>query len=381
MGAPAARDSDHVEATVFRDVVGRFTSGVTVITTALDGRRYGTTASAMSSLSMDPPMILVCLNESSETGEAVRKSGTFAVNILARGQEHLAGQFAVKGADKFAEVPIRDGILGDPVIERTLATLQCRTAETVTGGTHTVFLAVVVDAEARDLEPLTYFRGRFGQLEQAKEAEAYAGLRDWVLARHVAPGEELDLVSLSEMLHLEAEHVTTALIKLSMEGLVGRTEDGGFATTAITSEVMHGMFDARCAIEIGILDAHASSISTEQLESLEEIASELNLLVNDESPDIGAFLALSHRYHAEVVGLGNCDQLIDAFARLGISGVWRSAIADLAWWDLFDVRYHRELTAALRARSTSEAKQLVYKHNADVKRLVDDIIDAQGGQL
>jgi 4-nitrophenol 2-monooxygenase / 4-nitrocatechol 4-monooxygenase, reductase component len=70
---------------VFRDVIGRFTSGVTVITTAVDGGRFGTTASAFSSLSMEPPMVLVCLNKTSDTQAAVLKAGAFAVNILSDG--------------------------------------------------------------------------------------------------------------------------------------------------------------------------------------------------------------------------------------------------------------------------------------------------------
>ena len=91
MTVAAATTPQVVDQKAFRDVVGRFTSGVTVITTAVDGQPYGTTASAMSSLSMDPPMLLVCLNKSSETGAAVLKAQSFAVNILADGQEHLAG--------------------------------------------------------------------------------------------------------------------------------------------------------------------------------------------------------------------------------------------------------------------------------------------------
>ena len=85
---------------VFRDVIGRFTSGVTVITTAVDGVRFGTTASAFSSLSMEPPMVLICLNKTSETQAAVLKAGAFVVNILSEGQQDLAFRFARKG-DKF----------------------------------------------------------------------------------------------------------------------------------------------------------------------------------------------------------------------------------------------------------------------------------------
>lgn len=370
-----------VDQRIFRDVVGRFASGVTVITTTADDKQYGTTASAMSSLSMDPPMILICLNKTSETGAAVLTSGTFAVNILAKGQEHLASQFAVKGDDKFADVSTARGVLGDPLIADTLATMQCRTVETVTGGTHTVFLAEVVDAEARDLEPLTYFRGRFGRLEAAMEAEAYRQLRDWVLRREIPAGEHLDLESLRESLQIDPGHLSTALVKLSMENLVTRTEDGAFVTTPITTSVIAGLFDSRCAIEVGIADAYVAHVTDEQVQGLEEIAVELEQIVNEEMPDIDRFLRASHKYHAEFVGLSGCQQLIDAFSRLGISGVWRNAIADLDWWNLFDVRYHQQLTRALQDRSIEGAKRLVYQHNEDVKRMVGGIISQQGGQL
>ena len=160
-----------IDHKAFRDLVGPFASGVTVITTSVDGRSFGTTASAMSSLSMDPPMLLVCLNKTSETGAAVFRAQSFAVNILPDAQEHLAAKFAIKGG----QVRRRGGahgLTGNPLLDGSLATIECRTVETVTGGTHTVFLAEVLTAEARELAPLTYFRGRFGRLEQAKE-EAY----------------------------------------------------------------------------------------------------------------------------------------------------------------------------------------------------------------
>jgi 4-nitrophenol 2-monooxygenase / 4-nitrocatechol 4-monooxygenase, reductase component len=144
---------------VFRDVIGRFASGVTVITTTVDGAPFGTTASAVSSLSMEPPMVLMCLNKTSETQAAILKAGAFCVNILADGQQDLAYQFARKG-DKFSDTAYGQGIEDVPVLGGTLAHLECRVAETVTGGTHTVFRAHVAVASGRDGAPLTYFRGR-----------------------------------------------------------------------------------------------------------------------------------------------------------------------------------------------------------------------------
>jgi flavin reductase (DIM6/NTAB) family NADH-FMN oxidoreductase RutF len=370
-----------VDQKVFRDVVGRFTSGVTIVTTAVDGRRFGTTASAMSSLSMEPPMLLICLNKSSETGAAVLDSGRFAVNILAEAQEHLAGQFAVKGQDKFSGVGVRDGITGSPLIQGTLATLECRTVETVTGGTHTVFLAEVVAAAGSELEPLTYFRGAFGRLERAKEAEAYRLLRDWVLTRRVPTGQTLEPAELMDSLQIDTEHLSRALVKLSSENLVTRRDDGGFELTPITAVVTDGLFDARCAIEVGIADAQVDCIADAQIAVLEGIADRLERIVNETMPDISRFLEASHQYHAEFVGLGGCVELVEAFSRLGISGVWRNAIADLDWWNLFDVRHHQELTEALKERSSRRAKQLIYEHNDQVKQMVRRIIADHGGQI
>src|SRR3954463_9342895 len=86
----------------FRDVISHFASGVTVITVMHEGRAYGTTASAVTSLSLEPPMLLICMNKQSETGRAVAGAGCFGVNILAADQVDLAERFARQGGDTFA---------------------------------------------------------------------------------------------------------------------------------------------------------------------------------------------------------------------------------------------------------------------------------------
>ena len=122
--APAA-----VPDEVFRDVIGRFASGVTVITTTAGGADFGTTASAVSSLSMDPPMMLMCLNRTSDTQVAVLESGVFGVNILAEDQGQVAYQFAKKGQNKFEGVGIRRGQTGVPLVQDALAHLECEVEE------------------------------------------------------------------------------------------------------------------------------------------------------------------------------------------------------------------------------------------------------------
>jgi flavin reductase (DIM6/NTAB) family NADH-FMN oxidoreductase RutF len=156
----------------FRDVIGHFASGVTVITARHEGRPFGTTASAVTSLSLEPPMVLICLNKSSETGQAISAVGRFAINILGDDQPEAARRFAGKGADKFAGIATSPGAWGEPLIDDALATLECRVVEETTGGTHWVFLAEVDHASARSGTPLAYFRGEFHTLSQLAAREA-----------------------------------------------------------------------------------------------------------------------------------------------------------------------------------------------------------------
>jgi flavin reductase (DIM6/NTAB) family NADH-FMN oxidoreductase RutF len=137
---------------------------------------HGTTASAVSSLSLDPPMLLVCMNKSSSTGRAMGDAGHFAVNILGEGQHEAAVRFAQKGDDKFDGARVIPGAFGAPLLAGALATLECRIVDEVTGGTHTIFLAEVARAAARPGAPLAYFRGGFGRLEPA-QPDAAATLR------------------------------------------------------------------------------------------------------------------------------------------------------------------------------------------------------------
>ena len=148
----------------FRDVIGHFASGVTVITALHQGEPFGTTASAVSSLSLEPPMLLVCLNKQSETGRALAACGHFAVNILGAGQADLADRFARKGGNKFDGVATTPGQWGEPLIEEAIAALECAVTEKVTAATHYVFFAEVVSATARGGAPLTYFKGQFAGL-------------------------------------------------------------------------------------------------------------------------------------------------------------------------------------------------------------------------
>lgn len=146
----------------FRNVMSHFASGITVITTRFDGDDYGLTASAVSSVSLDPPMLLICINRRSHTYAAIHQAQFFAVNILSETQNNLARRFASSGADKFGGLNITHGTFGEPLLVDALATLECRVTVETVGGSHAVFLAEVHAGQASEGAPLTYYRGKLG---------------------------------------------------------------------------------------------------------------------------------------------------------------------------------------------------------------------------
>lgn len=149
----------------FRRVLGHFASGVTIVSTCdADGRPTGLTASAFSSVSLDPPLILVCVDHKSQSYPAMRERGYFAVNILAVDQEAISRRFASSRLDKFESVPHRITDLGVPVVEGAVAQLECVTVSMHVEGDHTIFVGRVERAATGGGDPLLYARGRYERL-------------------------------------------------------------------------------------------------------------------------------------------------------------------------------------------------------------------------
>jgi flavin reductase ActVB len=153
--------------TAFRNAMARFASGVTVVTARnADDAFVGFTASAFSSLSLDPPLMLVCLQKDAECYAAFMESDDFAVSILAHGQAHIALRFATKAIDKLQDTPVTPGtIAGLPLVSGASAHAECRIRERVDGGDHTILVGEVIRAEISDAEPLLHFNRRFGRFQ------------------------------------------------------------------------------------------------------------------------------------------------------------------------------------------------------------------------
>src|ERR1700761_8837570 len=177
-GQPTGPGIDRVDATVFRDTLARVPTPVTVVTSHVDRKPHGTTVSAFSSLSLDPPMILVSLDQNSDLLKIIQETGHFGVNVLASGQQALATTFARKGADKFADVAwYMDH--GAPRLAGKGQWLVCRTDQLVTPGGHVIIIGLVgpagthsfalgVPADPPSFEPLLSRQRAFGTVSHLK---------------------------------------------------------------------------------------------------------------------------------------------------------------------------------------------------------------------
>jgi flavin reductase (DIM6/NTAB) family NADH-FMN oxidoreductase RutF len=155
-----------VEREQFFALMASFASSVTVITSkGPDGVVRGLTASAFCSVSLEPRLCLVSVDNRSESIASINESGSFVVNILASDQEEISRRFASKLPDKFEGVSYRHGPeTGAPILDGVLAWIECKVYETVPGGDHTVFIGEIHDGTANEGTPLLYYRGQYRHL-------------------------------------------------------------------------------------------------------------------------------------------------------------------------------------------------------------------------
>lgn len=156
---------DNIE---FRNVCGQFLTGVTIVTAKGEhDELVGFTANSFASVSLDPPLVLVCPDKKLGSYPAFMKAEGFAIHILGHEQEELSTQFAKRGVDKFNGIDHKEGLYGAPIIPGTLAVLQCRAVNKVDGGDHTILIGQVesIGMCEKGRNPLGFFRGQYTRVE------------------------------------------------------------------------------------------------------------------------------------------------------------------------------------------------------------------------
>jgi flavin reductase (DIM6/NTAB) family NADH-FMN oxidoreductase RutF len=339
------------------------------------------TVSAIASLSLDPPMIVTCLNAASSTQEVVRRAGAFAVNILAEDQEQLAALFARSGADPFLDLAWEPGITGAPILVGALAVLECQIAQEVPGGSHRVLLANVVRASAREGSPLAYFRGRFGRIELIQDAEAYRRLRDLVLTRQVSADERLDVERLAGHLKTSPSAVQYALTRLVTENLVIR-EDRGHVVKPLDVATSNATYDARMAIELGVAEITVGHLNDGQLSELRRLAQATADVLSRSDPDgITTYALANKEFHRFLVATAGVDALSAVYEQLSIADLISQALRTQDEIEGILAQEHLDLVQAYERADLDGVRQVIIRHTVHAKQTLQRGIERAGGQL
>jgi flavin reductase (DIM6/NTAB) family NADH-FMN oxidoreductase RutF len=147
----------------FRRVMGHFSTGVTVVASRKpNGEPVGLTVNAFTSVSLQPPLVLICVHQDADAHDPLLQAGHFGISVLKADQEELALRFSrAEPADRFKDMKVAAGPLGSPLIQGSLAWMECSVRQVHPGGDHSVIVAEVMECEAVDGDPLIFFRGSF----------------------------------------------------------------------------------------------------------------------------------------------------------------------------------------------------------------------------
>ena len=149
-----------------RRILGKFATGVTVASTKVGDETWGMTANAVSSLSLYPPLVLLCIQRDGQSHTKFTAGGCFALNILSAEQQEISDRFAFKGPKDFSDLETTTAETGAPILKHALGWVDCRLKEILPGGDHDIFVGeIVAGGAAEDGEPLLYYSGKYAKLQ------------------------------------------------------------------------------------------------------------------------------------------------------------------------------------------------------------------------
>jgi len=193
MRSPVEDGDPRIETDGFRRSLAEFATGVTVISTSVDGQRFGLTSNSFASVSLEPPLVLWSIRRESKSFAAFAACSHFAVNILAEDQIELSQRFARSGPDKFRDLDCHAGAGGAPLFAGVAASFECVCNQTYDGGDHLVLIGEVLRYSRYDRQPLLFVKGRYGVSVDHPDTRVFAG--DAITAR-LEDGEECVLSNL-----------------------------------------------------------------------------------------------------------------------------------------------------------------------------------------
>lgn len=381
-------DASKLDSDLYRDVIGHFASGVTIITTKHENEKFGITASAVTSLSLDPPMLIVCVNQQTGTCHAISKAKKFGVNILHDGQGEMAFKFSRPKTDKFKGTNYTFGKLNVPILNDALAHLECKVIKEVTGGTHSVFLAEVIYAGTKDKAPLTYYRGKFGYFQPYDNEKAYRTIRKKVLERDISAGESINVENLQEELSVPKQVIYYALAKLEAEQLLSQMEGGNYTVTPLNIELLNEALETRMVLEVAAIEKTVGNLSEDELKELRHRV-ESTIFKENESINPDQYIEANTALHDYTMALSRNATLLDSYRRLTAEAVMSSALRvaleannPTAYSELNRLSEdHVLLLGAYESGNKERAKQIIIQHAEEAKKLGKYLIGSAGGSI
>jgi flavin reductase (DIM6/NTAB) family NADH-FMN oxidoreductase RutF/DNA-binding GntR family transcriptional regulator len=383
----ATLDCDGADSQTFRRIAGHLASGVTVITTSLDDRTYGMTASSVTSLSLEPPTMLACLNRQSPTAEAILTAAKFGINVLGAGQEWMARQFAAPSDDKFRSVALNGAAEGIPLLRDSHAQIECRVTNTFDVATHRIVIGRVIRARAGVGQPLTYYRGGFGRFRHVDDEDerAYDALRAHILSGGWALGCRTG-DAIADELGIDEPAAFYALTRLCGEGIIEWRPDEGYCVVECDFRVVEEAFDARSIIELGVIQTCLDGVEDAKFAKVADAFDTMAaLLVDDEFTNTQAFMESNFRFHRSVVALARNAPLMFAFERLHLMEIMSRLQGTTTQSSNKFIDIQQRLVQALRRRDEMSATAAVREYTALAKararELVADYAPAHPGGL
>lgn len=377
-----------VDSELFRNVISHFTSGVTIITTEHEGEKYGITASAVASLSLDPPSLIVCVNQQTGTCHAISKTKKFAVNILHEGQGELAFKFARPQTDKFDGTAYEYGELDIPVLNDALAHVECNVIEEVVGGTHKIFIGEVSTAGFEDKEPLAYYRGKFGYFKPYENERAYREIRKRILERSLPVDSPINVAALQREYDVPTQVIHYTLAKLEGEGLVSQTENSLYVINPLNVELLNEVLDTRAILEISAIEKTVGNLTKEELSELRKRV-EHTALKDNNTNNASKYTEANISLHDYTVALAKNPTLLNTYRRLTAETVMSYALQKAIESNNPTARAelttlyndHVELLEAYEENDVEKAKKVIIRHTEEAKKLGKYLISSAGGSL
>ncbi|MDA3625603.1 flavin reductase [Saccharopolyspora sp. WRP15-2] len=303
----------------FRQAAGRFASGVTVVTTALDGHLYGITATSFVSLSLNPLLVTVSINVHSPILDEIRASGVFAINVLGRHQQQVSACFARRGRgrskERFDEVETRTEATGAPVVTGALSWFDCTVHTMLGGGDHIILVGEVVSAGGGTGQPLLYWSGEYRELSVEEEDRAV----------------EADIGRISDSLS----------VQLHLHGM--RTEQ---------------LLEAQHAVEPAAAALAAREATDAQVAQLRALVEESEKHVQD----AGRYNPLSLEFHARLGLLSGNPAIAASVGALNRPRESAYAVHTNAERATRAVGAHRRILEAIEGRDETAARRLMTEH-------------------